>query len=30
MNYSGKQYTHSNLHENAKVADKIITFLWKN
>ncbi len=26
--YEGSQYTHSNLHENAKVANRINRFLW--
>ncbi|MGN1284881.1 MAG: alpha/beta hydrolase [Candidatus Limosilactobacillus intestinavium] len=26
--YEGSQYTHSNLHENAKVANRINQFLW--
>lgn len=27
--YQGSQYTHSNLHENAKVARTVNEFLWK-
>ncbi|HIX34928.1 MAG TPA: alpha/beta hydrolase [Candidatus Limosilactobacillus merdigallinarum] len=26
--YKGKQYTHSNLHENQKVSNRINNFLW--